>query len=128
MRNVAQPYFVILARQRVGLPLVGWYPCLEITHEDDHTMFASIAERICVEFGGTVVEQYGHEDGKEYWWITVGTTTLLLMRKSGIGLLGDDLADIDLVQRIGTAFGAKMVGWRWMLWRSLRGTPTSSPP
>jgi hypothetical protein len=121
MSNVAEPYFVILARQRFGLPWGRWYPCLEITPEDDHAVFASIAERICVEFDGAVVERYGHEEGKEYWWISVGTTTLLLMRKSGIGLLGNHPADIDLVHRIGLAFGARMVGWRWKLWTRLHG-------
>jgi hypothetical protein len=121
-----EPYFVILASQRFGLPLGRWYPCLEITPEDDHTVLASIAERICAGFDGTVVERYGHEDGKEYWWITIGSTTLLLMRKSGIGLLGNHPADIDLVQRIGSAFGARAIGWRWNLWSRLRGRPSSS--
>jgi hypothetical protein len=121
MRKIAEPYFVILARRRFGLPMGRWYPCLEITPKDDHTMLASIAERICTEFNGTVVERYGHEGGKEYWWISVGATTLLLMRKSGIGLLGDHPADIDLVKRIGSAFGANPVGWRWRLWSRLHG-------
>jgi hypothetical protein len=119
-----EPYFIILANHHRLIPWQTWYPCLEITPSNDPTVFARIAERVCAEFGGRVTDRWGgsREGEKEYLWITVGRTTLLLMRKEGlgIGLMGNDPNDIALVSRIAETFDATFTGWRWKLWTALR--------
>lgn len=117
MRWPPKPFFVILARRPFG-----WYPCLELTTDDDRDAFLSIAERLVAEFQGEVIERYGSTEpsGKEYWWFDIESKRLLLMRKGppiGIGLLG---TDIELFVRIAHRFDARFVGWRWKLWRLLR--------
>jgi hypothetical protein len=117
------PYFVIMSDHR-HLPERHWYPCLVVSDATEHEALERAAERICGEFGGVVTETYGAAEGeKEYWWITVEGRSLLLMRKMGLALLGDGREDIQLVERIGVAFQARSVGWRWRLWKALRHLP-----
>jgi hypothetical protein len=94
---------------------------VELSEETDRATFARIAARLCAEFGAQITERYGGEgdDEKEYWWLSVGGVTLLLMRKHGIGLLGSSPREIELARRIGTAFGARQAGWRWRAWNAL---------
>src|SRR5688500_7779122 len=114
------PYFIILSRR--GL---GWYPCVEFTTSGDRNMFQAIAERLVTQFQGEVVERYGGvgPGDKEYWWIDIASKRQLLMRKGapiGIGLIGNDLSDIELFVRIAEHFGARLIGWRWKLLRTFR--------
>jgi hypothetical protein len=95
-----------------------------------HAALVAVAERLCREFGGVVVERYpeqAQEDSKEYWWVDVSGVRLMLMRKPpgipvGISAPSDG---VDILIRIASAFGAgggskPFVGWRWPIWRVWR--------
>jgi hypothetical protein len=78
MRWPPPPFFVILARRPFS-----WYPCLELTNDDDRDAFQAIAARLVNEFRGEIVERYGGDGpaDKEYWWFDIESKRLLLMRK-----------------------------------------------
>ncbi len=129
---------MVLTRGRHNLPMVNRYVAelhlgprggawLEFDPESGREEFLRVAERLCGEFGGVVTERFGGEgaEDKEYWWIEVEEASLLLMRKpgasggSGPGL-GAAPGDVELLRRIGTAFGAREVGRRWRVHGLLR--------
>jgi hypothetical protein len=108
----------------------GWSAWLELPPDASHTALVAVAERICREFGGVVVERYpeqAEEHGKEYWWVDVSGIRLMLMRKPpgmpvGVSAASDG---VDLLIRIASAFGIggsreHFVGWRWPIWRAWR--------
>jgi hypothetical protein len=123
-----EPYLVLMPGRGLVVPqskteshqlrFEGWYPCLAFPDHGLHADQVEIADRLCSVFGGTVTERYGFEEpaDKEYWWISIGETTLLLMRKGRIDLLGNGPSDIELVYRISRHCRARCRGWRWRIW------------
>ena len=95
---------------------------LELTLDDSRETFRSLCDRLCGEFGGVVTER-GLEGNwnKEYRWLDVHGSSLLLMRKTSLGtaLGGQAPRDLDVLLRISKAFGARKLGWRWRGWRLL---------
>jgi len=63
-----------------------WYAWLEFGPDNRHATFVAIAQRIASELGGTVIECMPNpsDDGKEYFEIEVGSSQLLLMRKTSL--------------------------------------------
>jgi hypothetical protein len=91
-----------------------------------HWALVQIAERLCRDFGAVVTERYPEphfDEGKEYWWLQIGSATLMVMRKPPdcpVGLTVTD-GDIELLVRIGRTWGVtRFVGWRWHLWWTWR--------
>jgi hypothetical protein len=104
----------------------GWSAWLELTPDASHAALVAVAERLCREFGGVVTERYPEgaaEDNKEYWWISVSGTRLMLMRKPPqvpVGLSAEP-RDVELLLRIAQTWGVvRFVGWRWWAWRVWR--------
>ena len=103
---------------------------LELTLDGRREPFLSIRERLCREFGGVITERRLEGSGdKEYTWIDVEGSSLLLMRKVGLGtaLGGEAPGDLDVLLRLARAFDAPLAGWRWSGWR-LRSWLTRSGP
>ena len=121
MRSVTPPYLWMGPRGAL------W---LEITADGRREPFLAIRERLCREFGGVVTERLleGSSD-KEYTWIDVEGSSLLLMRKVGLGtaLGGEAPRDLDVLLRLARAYGAPLAGWRWGAWR-LRSWLTGAGP
>ena len=96
---------------------------LEITLDDSREAFLALADRLCRDYGGTVTERVleGSAD-KEYWYLDLSGSSLLLMRKTGLGtaLGGKAPGDRECLERIAGAFGARRVGWRWRVARVMR--------
>jgi hypothetical protein len=97
-----------------------WYAWLEFGSDNRHTTFIALGERVAAELGGTLDVYFPNsaDEGKEYAQIVVGSATLLLMRKSGLGAaLGAAYRDLPLLLRIASRYDAQFRGWRWPLYR-----------
>ena len=103
---------------------------LEFTLDDSRETFLALAGRLGREFGAVVTERYGGQgnEDKEYWWLDVEGSSLLLMRKAGLGtaLGGSVPEDVASLARLAGVFNAPRAGWRWLLW-DLRSWLTRSP-
>ena len=118
MDAVSEPYLSMGPSRRWE-----WNIWLEFPADmTSHVALVQVADRLCRDFGAVVTERYPEphfDEGKEYWWLRVGSTTLMLMRKPPdcpVGLSVTD-GDIGLLVRIGQAWGVtRFVGWRWRLW------------
>jgi hypothetical protein len=129
MPRVEPPYF--------GLARYGrnWVPSIHFSRSRDRAEFLRLADSLCRDHGGTVVERYGSddEDAKEYWTIAVGESRWLLMRcfyPHGISLDSDRPADLPAFEAIARAVGARPVGWRyrWAAFRRRFARPPSVSP
>ena len=103
-----------------------WSVTLELPPDASHSALVAVADRLCREFCGIVLERYpeqASEDGKEYWFIEASGVRLMVMRKPpripvGISSGRDG---VDLLIRIAKAWGVeRFVGWRWPFWRLRR--------
>jgi hypothetical protein len=83
-----------------------------------HAAFVRVADQLRTEFGAVVVDDLSNPDerGKEYLWLQVGPSRLLLMRREESVALGSFYPDVPQVVRVGAAFGARRRGWRWPLY------------
>lgn len=126
MGRVEPPYF--------GLARYGreWVPSIVFTRSRDRSEFLRLAEWLCRDFGGEVVERYGgeDEDAKEYWTIRVGESRWMLSRcfyPVGISLDSDHGPDLPTFETIAREVAARPVGWRyrWLRFRRLTDRPSS---
>lgn len=99
-----------------------WLACIVFQTADDQAALREVADRLSREYSAEVTERYGFPEGsKEYWWLRVQDTTLLLLRKDSIGLsLAGERRDNALVSRIAADWDAVPTGWRCRLWRCWR--------
>jgi len=105
----------------------GWSAWLEMPPDASHAALVAVAERICRDFGGVVIERYpeqAEENSKEYWWVDVSGVKLMLMRKPPAIPVGISAPSegVDVLIRLASTFGGRLefVGWRWPLWRAWR--------
>ena len=112
-----------------------WYAWLAFGPDGSHAAFERVADRLRAEFGAVAVEALLNPAAgdKEYLWLQVGPSRLLLMRRAGCGVgLGASHPDVPQLARVGAAFGASRRGWRWPLydlWCRLTGRRGhGSPP
>lgn len=99
---------------------------LSLPSVETRSDFMDITRRLCREFGGTLIEKYPiqwSENGKNFWWIKIAETRLLLMRNNSAGIsAGGNPGDVELLIKIARHMGVEQfVGWRWILWRIGRG-------
>lgn len=118
MNTVTEPY-LSLSRDHRG----GWSAWIEFPSDAmSHSHLVEVADRLIRDFGAVVTERYPDpffEESKEYWWLTMGSHTVMLMRKPPdcpVGLCVED-GGVGVLVRIGRKWGIeRYVGWRWKLW------------
>ena len=73
------------------------------------------------DFDAVATDRYppfSWEDSKEYWFLLIGSSEALLMRKPPAFPIALGTDDVDLLLRIGRMWGVDLfVGWSWHLWR-----------
>jgi hypothetical protein len=100
----------------------GWRAWLVLGPDDSPDAFRRAARRLRDEFGGVVAAAPSPDEGAEHAEVRVGPALLLLARRPGSGVsLGADWTDLPVLLRIAAAHGAAPWGWRWIVYRLLRG-------
>jgi hypothetical protein len=98
----------------------GWYAWLAFGTDDSPDAYRRITRLLAEDFGGAVTATPSRDEETEFSEVRVGAARFLLVRRAGAGVsLGADRADLPVLLRIATAYGAKPVGWRWHLYRVL---------
>jgi hypothetical protein len=98
----------------------SWYAWLEFGSDNRHATFLAIGERVAAELGGKFQEHMPDDGdvGKEYAYIVVAGSSMMLMRKDGFGVaLGAERRELPLLLRVAALYGAEFRGWRWPIYR-----------